>query len=96
MDAHIAAFLKKNVPADRQKTKIGHLIGAGGTITTIAAVKLMLPAEIGPDIFLILGKNKNHRHFWISLAKSEDGMHEYRLAGQQQELLRNRGAHSDT
>jgi exopolyphosphatase/guanosine-5'-triphosphate,3'-diphosphate pyrophosphatase len=44
MDAHIASFLKKNIPAALHRKTICRLLGAGGTITTIAAVKLMLPA----------------------------------------------------
>jgi len=44
MDAFIMRFLRAHLAAGGIRKPVHNLIGAGGTITTIAAVKLMLPA----------------------------------------------------
>ncbi|MDP8263391.1 MAG: Ppx/GppA phosphatase family protein [Candidatus Ancaeobacter aquaticus] len=42
MDTYIKNYIATNIPSDLQKVPPRHIICAGGTITTLAAIKLML------------------------------------------------------
>jgi len=44
MDAFILKFLRARLAAATGRKRVSNIVGAGGTITAIAAVKLMLPA----------------------------------------------------